>query len=141
ALGKNRPVNNTGALNILLVGSDTRAGAENHKYGQHTVGERTDTLIIMHISPQRDKALMISLPRDSMVQHPECQNPKTGAPIAPRLEMINAAFNDGGIVCTIKVIEANTKIRIDHYVKVDFAGFKNIVNALGGIEICLPHAV
>ncbi|MEV5407957.1 LCP family protein [Thermopolyspora sp. NPDC052614] len=141
ALGKNRPANTTGALNVLLVGSDTRAGKENHKYGQKTVGERTDTIILMHISPNRDKALLVSLPRDSMVQHPECVNPTTKARIAPRLEMINAAFNDGGIVCTIKTIEANTKIRIDHYIKVDFAGFKNIVNALGGIEICLPHAV
>lgn len=141
ALGKNRPQNTTGALNVLLLGSDTRAGAENHKYGQKTVGERTDTIILMHISPNRDKALLVSLPRDSMVQHPECRHPVTKARIAPRVEMINAAFNDGGIVCTIKVIEANTKIRIDHYIKVDFAGFKNIVDALGGIEICLPHAV
>jgi LCP family protein required for cell wall assembly len=141
ALGKNRPVNTTGALNVLLVGSDTRAGAENHKYGQKTVGERTDTIILMHISPNRDKALLVSLPRDSMVQHPECVHPTTKARIAPRVEMINAAFNDGGIVCTIKVIEANTKIRVDHYIKVDFAGFKNIVNALDGIEICLPQAV
>ncbi len=58
-----------------------------------------------------------------------------------QLGMINAAFNLGGIVCTIRTIESLTDIRIDHYLKVDFTGFKNIVNALGGIEICLPQAV
>jgi LCP family protein required for cell wall assembly len=143
ALGKNRPANLTGALNVLLVGSDTRAGAGNKKYGQHmeNEGERTDTIIMLHVSPKRDKAMLVSFPRDSMVQQPECNNPRTNARIAPRLEMINAAFNDGGIVCTIKTIESLTKIRIDHYIKVDFAGFKNIVDALGGIRICLPHAV
>jgi LCP family protein required for cell wall assembly len=143
ALGKNRPVNATGALNVLLVGSDTRAGDANKKYGQHmeNAGERTDTIIMMHISPTRDKALLISFPRDSMVQQPECVSPTTKARIPPRLEMINAAFNDGGIVCTIKTIEALTRIRVDHYIKVDFSGFKNIVNALGGIRICLPQAV
>ncbi len=143
ALGKNRPANLTGALNVLLVGSDTRVGEGNRKYGQHmeNEGERTDTIIMLHVSPKRDKALLISFPRDSMVQQPECQNPRTHARIAPRLEMINAAFNDGGIVCTIKTIETLTKIRVDHYIKVDFAGFKNIVDALGGIRICLPHAV
>lgn len=140
ALGKNRPKNTTGALNVLLVGSDARTG-ENKRYGPKTVGERTDTIILLHISPRRDKAMLLSLPRDSMVQHPECTNPATGARIPPRVEMINAAFNDGGIVCTIKTIEANTKIRIDHYIKVDFTGFKRIVDALGGIEICLPQPV
>ncbi|MFO7250188.1 MAG: LCP family protein [Actinomycetes bacterium] len=140
ALGKNRPKNTTGALNVLLVGSDSRDG-DNKRYGPQTVGERTDTIMLLHISPNRDKALLLSLPRDSMVQHPECTNPATGARIPPRVEMINAAFNDGGIVCTIKVIEANTKIRIDHFIKVDFTGFKRIVDALGGIEICLPQPV
>jgi cell envelope-related function transcriptional attenuator common domain len=143
ALGKNRPANLTGALNVLLVGSDSRAGTENKKYGQHMedAGERTDTIIMMHVSPNRDKAMLVSFPRDSMVQLPECVNPRTQARIAPRLEMVNAAFNDGGIVCTIKTIEALTKIRVDHYIKVDFSGFKNIVDALGGIRVCLPQAV
>jgi LCP family protein required for cell wall assembly len=127
---------------VLIVGSDTRAG-DNKRYGQHmeNAGERTDTIIMMHVSPQRDKAMLISFPRDSMVQQPECVNTANNARIAPRLEMINAAFNDGGIVCTIKTIESLTKIRVDHYIKVDFSGFKNIVNALGGIRICLPQAV
>ncbi|MDH2427815.1 LCP family protein [Sphaerisporangium sp. TRM90804] len=141
-LNANRPVNATGALNVLLVGSDTREG-DNKRYGQHMqgLGERTDTIILMHISPNRDKATLISFPRDSMVQIPACRNAQTKVAIPPRLDMINSAFNEGGMGCTINTIEATTNIRIDHYIKVDFTGFKNIVDALGGIQICVPTAV
>ncbi|WP_051759337.1 LCP family protein [Herbidospora cretacea] len=144
ALGTDRPQNQTGALNVLLVGSDTREG-DNARYGQkaaredHT--ERTDTIMLLHVSPQRDQARLISFPRDSMVQIPACENAQTGQEMPAQLGMINSAFNLGGIVCTIRTIESLTQIRIDHFIKVDFTGFKNIVNALGGIEICLPQAV
>ncbi|MFC6080855.1 LCP family protein [Sphaerisporangium aureirubrum] len=141
-LNANRPVNSTGALNVLLVGSDTRAG-DNKRYGQHmeNEGERTDTIILLHVSPNRDKATLISFPRDSMVQIPACKHARTKIALPPRLDMINSAFNEGGMACTINTIEANTNIRIDHYIKVDFTGFKNIVDALGGIQICVPQAV
>ncbi|MEU8266725.1 LCP family protein [Sphaerisporangium sp. NPDC049002] len=141
-LNANRPVNSTGALNVLLVGSDSRAG-DNKKYGQHMAGEgeRTDTIILMHISPNRDKATLISFPRDSMVQIPGCKNARTKVSIAPRVDMINSAFNEGGMACTINTIEATTNIRVDHYIKVDFTGFKAIVDSLGGIQICVPQAV
>jgi LCP family protein required for cell wall assembly len=137
----------TGALNVLLVGSDTRAGQGNARYGQELArqadagGKRTDTIILMHISPNRDKARLISFPRDSMVQIPRCKNETTKQEMAPRRDMINSAYNAGGIACTISTIETLTGIRVNHYVEVDFSGFKNIVDALGGIEICLRTAV
>lgn len=137
----------TGALNVLLVGSDTRAGQGNAKYGQQLArqadagGKRTDTIILMHISPNRDKARLISFPRDSMVQIPRCKNEATKQEMAPRRDMINSAYNAGGIACTISTIETLTGIRVNHFVEVDFSGFKNIVDALGGIEICLRTAV
>ncbi|MFB9967169.1 LCP family protein [Sinosporangium siamense] len=140
---KNRPPE-TGALNVLLVGSDTRAGVGNKKYGPTTTeadGERTDTIILLHLSPDRDKATLVSFPRDSMVQIPACTHPKTKHVVPAGLRQINSAFNDGGIVCTIDTLEKLTQIRIDHYVKVDFAGFKGIIDALGGIPICLPKDV
>ncbi|MBO3745094.1 LCP family protein [Streptosporangiaceae bacterium NEAU-GS5] len=144
ALGGNRPVNQTGALNILLVGSDSRAG-DNKKYGQHMLndGERTDTIMMLHVSPDRDKVMLVSFPRDSMVNVPQCKNQRTGALSPARFDMINSAFNlnNGGIVCTVKTVETLTQIHIDHYIKVDFTGFKNIVDALDGIQICLPQAV
>ncbi|MEW9549415.1 LCP family protein [Nonomuraea sp. NPDC050783] len=131
----------TGALNVLLVGSDSREG-DNKKYGPKSqgLGERTDTIMLLHISPNRDKATMISFPRDSVVQIPECRA-RNGTVIAPGVRQINAAFNDGGINCTIKTLESLTNIKIDHFVKVDFTGFKGIIDALGGIEICLPKPV
>ncbi|MEV0613279.1 LCP family protein [Nonomuraea sp. NPDC050404] len=139
-VGASRPPD-TGALNVLLVGSDSREGA-NQKYGATTVGagERTDTIMLLHIAPNRDNATMISFPRDSMVQIPECEG-RNGAVLTGGLRQINSAFNDGGINCTIKTLESLTNIKINHFVKVDFAGFKGIINAIGGIEICLPKAV
>ncbi|MFB4282667.1 MULTISPECIES: LCP family protein [unclassified Nonomuraea] len=137
----------TGALNVLLVGSDTRAGQGNARYGQQLArqadagGKRTDTIILMHISPNRDKARLISFPRDSMVQIPRCKNEATKQEMAPRRDMINSAYNSGGIACTISTIETLTGIRVNHFVEVDFSGFKNIVDALGGIEICLKSGV
>ncbi|WP_326630435.1 LCP family protein [Nonomuraea fuscirosea] len=137
----------TGALNVLLVGSDTRAGKGNARYGQQLAreadagGKRTDTIILMHISPGRDKARLISFPRDSLVQIPKCKNEATKQEMAPRRDMINSAYNSGGIACTISTVETLTGIRVNHFVEVDFSGFKNIVDALGGIEICLKSGV
>ncbi|MEO3790451.1 LCP family protein [Nonomuraea sp. B10E15] len=141
-----RPVD-TGALNVLLVGSDTRAGEGNAKYGQETArqadggGKRTDTIILLHISPDRDQARLISFPRDSMVQIPKCKNETTKQEMPPRRDMINSAYNSGGVACTISTLETLTGIRVNHFVEVDFSGFKNIVDALGGIEICLKSGV
>jgi LCP family protein required for cell wall assembly len=131
----------TGALNVLLVGSDSREG-NNKKYGPKSqgLGERTDTIMLLHISPNRDKATVISFPRDSMVLIPQCQG-RNGAVLAGGVRQINSAFNDGGINCTIKTLESLTNIKINHFVKVDFTGFKGIVDALEGIEICLPKPV
>ncbi|MDF5751188.1 LCP family protein [Spongiactinospora sp. TRM90649] len=140
-LGKDRPVNSTGALNVLMVGSDTREG-DNLKYGKYMLnaGKRTDTMILMHISPNRDNATLISFPRDSVVAIPACPGPN-GTTLPPKTDMINAAYNEGGITCTIATLESLTKVRIDHFVEVDFTGFKNIVDALDGIRVCLKQPV
>ncbi|MFE3447362.1 LCP family protein [Nonomuraea sp. NPDC059194] len=140
-----RPVNATGALNVLIVGSDTRKGDGNAKYGKidsmRDSGKRTDTMILMHISPGRDKAQLVSLPRDSMVQIPSCTSEANGAILPSTRGMINSAYNTGGIACTVNTIETLTGIRVDHHVEIDFNGFKAIVDALDGIEVCLNTAV
>ncbi|WP_283138504.1 LCP family protein [Rhizohabitans arisaemae] len=135
-----RPKRLNNALNILIVGSDVRSGANSKFGGRHVVGERTDTIILLHISPGGGKATLISFPRDSMVEMPACQAPN-GTMIPAQKDQINASFNNGGINCTIDTLEELTDIRIDHFVKVDFAGFRAIVDALGGVEICLPKAI
>lgn len=130
--GRPKKLNN--AENILLVGSDSRSGA-NAKYG-HADGARSDTMILLHISPGGGQTVGLSFPRDLMVPIPDC-----GSHPAQPVGMINFAFTEGGPVCSLKTIEQLTGIRIDHFVDVDFTGFKAIVDALGGVEICLPQNV
>ncbi|GIH67320.1 LCP family protein [Microbispora siamensis] len=137
--GEARPQKISKALNVLIVGSDQRNGA-NAKYGKFP-GERTDTIIVAHISPNRDGAVLISFPRDSLVALPACPAKGNLPGQRPHVGMINESFNSGGIGCTWKTIEGLTDIHIDHFVKVDFTGFKAMVNALGGVQVCLPQAV
>ncbi len=130
------------AVNILLLGSDSRKG-DNAKYGRSLVNEtpRADTTILLHLSPGGEQAVGISFPRDLMVPIPSCTQ-ADGTKSAPQsAAMINSAFAIGGGVCTWKTIQAITNIHIDHMAIVDFSGFKGVVNALGGIEICLPNDV
>ncbi|MEV0233780.1 LCP family protein [Nonomuraea sp. NPDC050786] len=140
-LGATRPPKVAGtAMNVLVVGSDQRDG-KNAKYGHHIAGERTDTIMLVHVSSKRDGAMVVSFPRDSLVQLPACRATGTLPGQRPHLGMINESFNSGGIACTWKTIESLTHIRIDHFVKVDFTGFKSMVNAVGGVEVCLPEPV
>jgi LCP family protein required for cell wall assembly len=137
-LGTHRPPKLNKALNVLMIGSDQRDGS-NAKYGK-AAGERSDTIILLHFSPGGKKAVGISFPRDSMVQLPQCKA-RSGSTIAAHLGMINESFNNGGAGCTWRTIESLTNILIDHFVKVDFSGFKRVVDALGGVQICLPQRV
>lgn len=136
-LGK-RPPKLNNSLNILLLGSDSRAGA-NSGYGAES-GRRSDTTILLHISPGGESAIGISFPRDSMVQMPPCEK-EDGTTVPAQFGQINAAFSNGGPACTWRTIESLTKIHIDHYVEVDFTGFKRVVDALGGVEICVRQRI
>lgn len=121
------------AENYLLIGSDTRAGA-NGEYGAVS-GARSDTTILAHLSPNRDKAVLISFPRDSWVSLPAC--PKTGGGTAAAHDgQFNEAFTIGGPACTVLAVQKLTGIKINHYVQVDFTGFKTMVDALNGVSVC-----
>jgi LCP family protein required for cell wall assembly len=137
-LGDHRPPKLNNAMNILMMGSDSRQG-ENSRYGTEE-GERSDTTILLHISPGGGQAVGISFPRDSMVQRPSCKR-RDGSTDPGGLSMINAAYATGGATCTWKTLESLTDIRIDHFLEVDFSGFKRVVDALDGVEICVPHPV
>lgn len=129
-LGANRPEKLNKSLNILLIGSDTREG-ENSEYAvPGMAGARSDTTILLHLSPNRDQAVGISFPRDSMVKIPACKKEKGGT-VPAQFGMLNAAFAFAGPTCTWKTLESLTGIHIDHFVQVDFAGFKRMVDALG----------
>ena len=125
------------AENYLLIGSDTRSGA-NGAY-EDTAGQvsgaRSDTTILAHLSPNRDKAELISFPRDSWVSLPSCR--KTGGGTEPAHDgQFNEAFSIGGPACTVLAVQKLTGIKINHYVQVDFTGFKTMVDALNGVSIC-----
>ncbi|ROO90042.1 LytR family transcriptional attenuator [Actinocorallia herbida] len=130
------------AVNILLLGSDSRQGKDNEKYGKSLAEEtpRADTTILMHLSPGGGAVTGISFPRDLMVDIPACDTPDGGTS-APQTAMINSAFSIGGVECTWKTIQTITNIHIDHAAVVDFAGFKGVVDAIGGVQICLPNDV
>ncbi|WP_084264980.1 LCP family protein [Actinomadura macra] len=140
-LGANRPKKLNKSLNVLLIGSDTREG-DNARYGAAAgmSGARSDTAILLHLSPNRDQAVGISFPRDSMVKIPQCEKEKGGT-VPAQFGMLNAAFAYAGPTCTWKTLESLTGIHIDHFVQIDFSGFKRMVDALGGVEICLDRPV
>jgi LCP family protein required for cell wall assembly len=125
-------------LNILLLGSDTRAG-QTGVLGQ-TPG-LSDTTILLHLSADRKRAYGVSIPRDLMVERPTCQRKDGSGQVPGGLDMWNAAYSYGGPVCTVAQFEAMTNIRVNHTVVVDFNGFKSMVNALGGVDICVPKQI
>ncbi|RKS71464.1 LCP family protein required for cell wall assembly [Motilibacter peucedani] len=133
----------TGApIDILVMGSDTRAGDNGFVGGDEQDG-RSDTTILLHISADRQAAYGISVPRDSMVQIPDCISTTTGKNYhtGTNLHMFNEAYTIGGAACTVKTFEKATGIRIEHYVVVDFHGFNAMVSALHGVEVCVPQSL
>lgn len=144
-LGTDRPAPETVAgggrpLNVLVVGTDTRAGDNSFVGGSEKGEGRSDTTLVLHVSADRKSALGVSIPRDSMVEMPDCKS-LDGGQVAGGERQFNEAYTIGGVACTQRTVEQLTGVRIDHYVVVDFAGFRRIVDALGSVEICLPHAV
>jgi len=133
------------AENILVIGSDTRFG-QGRGYGSSAQlnTDHSDTLLIVHIAASRQWANIMSIPRDSWVNIPACRM-GNGQMASPESFKINEAFTIGnlygnktdlGTACTIKTVEADTGIRIDHFVNVNFSGFKDMVNAVGGVPEC-----
>ncbi|WP_075734840.1 LCP family protein [Streptomyces acidiscabies] len=120
-----------GAQNVLLIGSDSRGGGGN---------ERADSMILLHLAAERESATAVSLPRDLMVQVPGCLK-ADGTRSSPSFAMLNHAFQMGGSACAIRTVEELTGIRVDHHVVVDFQGFKEMVDAVDGVEVCLAEPV
>lgn len=143
------------AVNILVIGSDSRAGDNASVSNDVNIGQRSDTTFIMHISADRTRLDVVSIPRDILITIPNCvyddQSKVTGSGYTK--QKFNAAFSYGssgskgttasGVACTIRAVNqmSNNTVPIDAYVVVDFAGFVNIINAIGGVDIWLPCAV
>ncbi|MFE9169876.1 LCP family protein [Streptomyces kebangsaanensis] len=148
ALGDNRPPRTLaapsgeesdlpgGALNILVLGSDSRSGTENQELGGgDSEGARSDTAMVVHIDAGRTSATVVSIPRDTLVARPSCPLDSGGWTAAAYSAMFNSAYSVGGPVCAVKTVESLTDVRMDHYVEIDFSGFAKLVDALGGVTV------
>ncbi len=112
------------AQNFLILGSDSRDP-------NNTTGSRSDTIIVCHIPKGHGSAQLVSIPRDTWTHIPPAKDGKNGNTDAK----INAAYAWGGIPLVVQTVESYTNVRIDHVLIVDFAGFKEIIDALGGVDI------
>jgi LCP family protein required for cell wall assembly len=138
-----------GDENFLLVGSDTRAGAtaeDGVGDDKEVVGARSDTVMIAHVPKNRERVVVVSFPRDLEVTRPACEgwDPKTGNytgeqhPEAKRVKL-NTAYQMGGPLCVTKLIQNLSGLAINHFVGIDFHGFKDMVDAVQGVEVCVER--
>jgi LCP family protein required for cell wall assembly len=129
----------TSAVNILVMGSDAR-NCDGCGIDSETGEGGSDTTILIHVAKGRKSAYGISIPRDTLVDRPDCTvdgNTITGETDATW----NEAFALGGPACTVAQLEALTGIYVNDYITVDFGGFKDMVDAVGGVEVCIPQDV
>ncbi|MCL6733144.1 LCP family protein [Streptomyces neyagawaensis] len=136
---KNRPEAGHG-MNVLLVGTDGRDGITEEERRAYRLGGApchcTDTMMIVHISADRERASVVSLPRDSYAEAPAHIDRATGKKRPAHPIKLNAAYAEGGPPLTVRTVEHMTKVKIDHYVEVDFTSFMRTVDVLGGVRIC-----
>ncbi|MFI9826807.1 LCP family protein [Streptomyces sp. NPDC051913] len=126
----------TEAVNILVLGSDSRSGKENQALGGgDSSGARSDTAMVVHIDAGRTEATVVSIPRDTLVTRPSCPLEDGGSTAVAYNAMFNSAYALGGPVCAVKTVESITNVRMDHYIEIDFSGFAKLVNALGGVTV------
>jgi LCP family protein required for cell wall assembly len=132
--GGERPGNTLGST-YLLVGSDSREGLSREEQRQlHTgdaAGQRTDTIMLLHEPAFGGETLLISLPRDSLVSIPGYGDG----------QKLNAAYSYGGPDLLVKTVENETGLYVDNYIEIGFGGFVDLVDAVGGIEICPKQAM
>jgi LCP family protein required for cell wall assembly len=127
-----------GAINILLVGSDTRKG-QSGVFG-HDRSVLADVIILVHISKDRKNVVAMSFPRDLMVAWPSCPDPNGGSPyLAQSMGQINATIANGGPGCTLLTVEKLTGLKIPYLAMVNFQGVIDMSDAIGGVEVCLSR--
>ncbi|MFE7527452.1 LCP family protein [Kitasatospora sp. NPDC057542] len=142
-LGDARPPAATdGSFNILVLGSDSRAGDNGSMAGGDTGDTaRSDTAMVVHINQDHSRAQVVSIPRDTLVTRPDCTD-AGGKPVSgAKHAMYNSAFESGGAACAVKTTEQLTGLRMDHYLQVDFAGFARVVDAIGGATVTTTVAI
>jgi len=157
ALGSDRPKvvlpedPNAGTpLNIVVMGSDSRDGDNDALAGGGEIGARSDTTLVMHISGDRSRIEMISIPRDSTVDIPSCTTTDGATTAELYSKKFNAAFSQGvqvggtvadGALCTVKTVEKLTGVFMNGFIVVDFAGFSSMIDAVDGVEVCVEETI
>lgn len=128
-------------INVLVIGSDTREGQGSGYGGKSFLGsQRSDTVILVHLSGDRKWASAVSIPRDTATDMPDCLL-EDGKVSKGWHDTFNVNFSRGGATCTVTAVEKITGLYIDHFIVVDFLGFRKVVNALGGVQVCLTESV
>ena len=134
-----------GVQNILVLGSQTRLGQRGNFGYDATPGvSNSDNLLLIHLDPSHTHAIVLSIPRDTFVYQPACQErPYVGTGVWPAQQyppgaIIDGALNIGGATCAVQTVEALTGIKLDHFVEFNFNSFRTMVGQLGGVEVCVP---
>ena len=139
-LGDDRPEKtfkgNGEPLNILVMGDDSRACEGCDVVNDNEGGSRSDTTILVHLSADRTRAYAVSVPRDSIIDRPECGDSAAATDV-----MWNEAYSVGGPTCAVAQLEGMTDVFVDHFVVVDFNGFGDMVDAVGGVPVCVPEDI
>lgn len=132
----------TAPFTMVVMGSDSRTGKGNKGYGSVAKFgdvERSDTTILLHINADRSQAIGVSIPRDTLMMLPECK--KDGKTVGGYEGRFNEAMYLGGPGCVLKAVEQLSGVEVDNFMVIDFAAFKRITEAIGGVEICLEEDV
>jgi LCP family protein required for cell wall assembly len=139
---KLHPASSEQAENVLMMGSDSRSFAGGQAYNvapgsaAYVTGQRSDVVMLLHIPATGAAATVVSFPRDSWVQLPEFTD-SAGVRHAAVMAKLNAAFDLGGAPLLVSTLEDVTGIHIDHFASINFPGFQGMVNAIGGINVCI----
>ncbi|GHE85983.1 transcriptional regulator [Streptomyces werraensis] len=142
AIGDDRPEKlPTSGQNVLILGSDSRAGDNAELNTGKIAGARSDTALVMHIPEGRTQAVAVSIPRDTLVTRPECKDADGSTVAGAERVMFNSIYSQVGPACVVKTVEKMSGVRMDHYVEIDFAGFKDLVDAIGGVEVTVDQDI
>lgn len=135
------------SLNILVMGTDLRGGENTEIAGAGDGGMRSDTTMLVHVSGDRTRIEVVSIPRDSLVDIPSCRLPD-GTESGVTYGMFNSAFTIGGgaaedltyaAACTISTVQTLTNVPVTNHMVVKMDGVVEVVDALGGVRMCLPE--
>jgi LCP family protein required for cell wall assembly len=140
-----------GDENFLIVGSDTRVGAKPSDGvgdAQNQAGARSDVLMLAHVPADRKRVVVVSLPRDVRISRPACEgwDSATGQPNGQQVKaednvLANTAYAVGGPKCVTAMMSEITHLNINHFVSIDFNGFKSMVDAVGSVNVCVPKVM